>query len=82
VVRLIAGQAARLIGIGALAGVAVAFALSRIVRASGGAGTIYDPAFVSFVVPVLILAVVGLLASWLPARRALRINPAAVLRTS
>jgi ABC-type antimicrobial peptide transport system permease subunit len=79
---LIATHAARLVGTGTLIGIAITFALSRIVRAGGGAGTIYDPAFISFVLPVLLLAGVGLLASWVPSRRALRINPAILLRTT
>jgi ABC-type lipoprotein release transport system permease subunit len=31
---------------------------------------------------VLIIAVIGALATWIPSRRALRINPAVLLRTN
>jgi ABC-type antimicrobial peptide transport system permease subunit len=82
VIRLITIHTSRLVGIGALIGVAITFGLSRIVRAGGGAGTIYDPRLLAFVLPVLILIVIGLLASWIPSRRALKINPAIVLRTT
>ena len=58
------------------------FALSRIVRASGGAGGVYDPDWPSFVVPVAIVAAIGAAATWIPSRRALQINPAVVLRDS
>ena len=68
--------------VGALIGIAVTFGLSRIVRAGGGAGSIYDPTLLAFVVPVLLLLAVGTLASWIPSRRALKINPAIVLRAT
>ena len=57
------------------------FALSRLVRAGGGAGSIWDPAYHSFVLPVLIVTVVGALATWIPSRRALKIDPVVLLRT-
>jgi predicted permease len=82
VIRLIATHTSRLVGIGALIGVGITFGLSRIVRAGGGAGSIYDPQLPAFLLPVLILVAIGLLASWIPSRRALKINPAIVLRTT
>jgi ABC-type antimicrobial peptide transport system permease subunit len=66
----------------ALIGVAITFGLSRVVRAGGGAGSIYDPPLLAFVLPVILLVVIGLLASWIPSRRALKINPAIVLRAT
>ncbi len=57
------------------------FALSRLVRSGGGAGSIWDPALHSFVLPVLIVVVVGALATWIPSRRALKIDPVVLLRT-
>jgi ABC-type antimicrobial peptide transport system permease subunit len=56
--------------------------MTFIVRASGGGGSFLDPRWPAFVVPVLIIAVIGLLAAWVPSRRALRINPAILLRTT
>jgi hypothetical protein len=80
-IALVSAHSARLVTIGTACGVGVTFALSRIVRASGGAGSIYDPSWPSFVVPVVILCVIGALATLVPSRRVLRIDPAAVLRS-
>lgn len=82
VIRLITAHTSRLVGLGALIGVAITFALSRIVRAGGGAGSLYDPPLIAFVTPVIILIAIGFLASWIPSRRAVRINPAIVLRAT
>jgi hypothetical protein len=81
-VRLVTAHSARLILIGTTCGIGLTFALSRIVRASGGAGGIYDPDWPSFVAPVLVIAAIGAAATWIPSRRAMRVDPAAVLRTS
>jgi putative ABC transport system permease protein len=81
-VRLVTAHSLRLVVFGTTLGIGVTFALSRIVRASGGAGGVYDPDWPSFVVPVAIVAVIGAAATWIPSRRALRINPAVVLRDS
>ncbi len=81
VIRLVTSQSLRLIAIGTTLGVAATFGLSRIVRAAGGAGSMFDtPAWPAFAVPVLIIVGVGALATWIPARRALRFEPAALLR--
>jgi len=81
-VRLVTAHSARLILIGTACGIGLTFALSRIVRASGGAGGVYDPDWPSFVAPVLVIAAIGAAATWIPSRRAMRVDPAAVLRTS
>ena len=81
-VRLVSAHSLRLVLLGSACGVGLTFALSRIVRASGGAGGVYDPDWPSFVVPVAIVAAIGALATWIPSRRALRIDPAVVLRNS
>jgi putative ABC transport system permease protein len=80
--RLVTAHSARLIVAGTACGIGLTFALSRIVRASGGAGSVYDPGWPSFVVPVVIVAAIGALATWIPSRRAITINPAVVLRNS
>jgi ABC-type antimicrobial peptide transport system permease subunit len=72
----------RLVVVGVTAGIAVTFGLSRIVRTRGGAGSIWDPGVAAFVLPVLIVIVIGALATWIPSRRVLRINPADLLRTT
>src|SRR5262249_46910360 len=81
-VRLVSAHSLRLVGIGTALGIGLTFALSRVVRASGGAGGVYDPDFTSFVVPIVIVAVIGAAATWIPSRRALTIDPAAILRDS
>jgi len=79
-VRLVIGHAMRLVAMGALLGVGFTFALSRIVRAAGGGGTIFDPPVQAFIIPVLIVIAIGTLATWIPSRRALKIDPAVLLK--
>ena len=79
-VRLVSAHSLRLVLLGSACGVGLTVALSRIVRASGGAGGVYDPDWPSFVVPVAIVAAIGAAATWIPSRRAMRIDPAVVLR--
>jgi predicted permease len=81
-IRLVMAHSARLVLIGASFGTALTFGLSRLVRAAGGAGSIYDPPWPAFVVPVLLVIVVAVLATWIPARRALRVNPASLLKAT
>ena len=81
-VRLVSAQSLRLVVVGTGAGIAVTFALSRIVRANGGAGSIWDPGVQAFVAPVLVVLVIGVLATWIPSRRAMTINPADLLKST
>jgi len=81
-VRLVMAQSLRLVALGASLGIALTFGLSRLVRATGGEGSLYDPPWPAFVLPVFIVLVVALLATWVPARRALRVNPARLLRST
>jgi len=79
VVRLALSEGAWLVAIGAGAGLVVALALAR-----GAAGFLYglppsDP--LTFTVAVAVLMAVALGASFLPARRAGRVDPAASLRS-
>ena len=57
------------------------FGLSRVVRAAGGAGSVFDPALHVFVWPLVAVMVIGVVATWVPSRRALKINPAVLLRS-
>jgi putative ABC transport system permease protein len=82
VIRLVTAHSLRLVAGGSGLGLSVTFGLTRIVRASGGAGTPFDPSWPIFAIPVLLIAGIGALATWIPSRRALRINPAVLLRTS
>jgi ABC-type antimicrobial peptide transport system permease subunit len=72
----------RLVLTGATFGIALTFGLSRLVRAAGGAGSLYDPPWPAFVIPVVMVMIVAALATWIPARRALRVNPASLLKAT
>ncbi len=81
-IRLVIAHSLRLVVIGVALGTALTFGLSRLVRAAGAAGSLYDPPWPAFVIPILIVIVVAMLATWLPARRALRVNPALLLKAT
>jgi hypothetical protein len=71
----------RLVTMGTIAGIGATFALGRIVRASGGGGSFLDPRWPAFVIPIGIIVAIAALATFVPSRRALRINPAILLRS-
>jgi putative ABC transport system permease protein len=78
VLRAVVGQALRVILLGALVGLAAAFGLMRLIS-----GLLYavgpgDP--LTFALVAFVLVAVALFASYLPARRALRIDPSEALR--
>ncbi|MBV9879256.1 MAG: ABC transporter permease [Gemmatirosa sp.] len=80
IVRLVVGQGARLTGAGLAAGTIVFLAAGRLLGAAlYGVGP-RDPATVAG--SIVVLGGVGLLASWLPARRAAKADPNRVLRQS
>ncbi|MGA2720944.1 MAG: ABC transporter permease [Bryobacteraceae bacterium] len=76
--RLILTEGIRLVATGVLAGMAIALSGSRAVEGMLFATSPYDAA--TFVLVPTILALVAVLACWLPAVRATRIDPAAALR--
>lgn len=79
VLRLVVGQGAALAGIGILIGIPAALATNQFLAGMlYGVGTA-DP--VTFGAIALILAAVALVASWVPARRAVRVDPMIALRT-
>jgi ABC-type antimicrobial peptide transport system permease subunit len=78
VARLIVGQGAWLAGCGISLGLAAAFALTRYM-----ASMLYEvePSdFPTFAVMAAMLGAVALLASYLPSRRAMALDPVAALR--
>jgi hypothetical protein len=78
VVRLIVGRVVLLTAVGVIAGTMATIWASRLVRTLLYGIDAQDPATIAGAVAVI--AIVGLVAGWLPARRAARIEPAAVLR--
>jgi putative ABC transport system permease protein len=78
VLKLVLGQGARLAGYGIAAGLAAAFVLTRLMAAMLY-GVKATDAYTFVATPVL-LGVVALAASYLPSRRALRLDPVTALR--
>jgi putative ABC transport system permease protein len=78
VIRLMLGDACRLRLISAAVGLALALGLSRVLVASGFKFSAGDPLIL--LTPTAILIVIGLLASYLPARRATLVEPSVALR--
>ena len=64
---------------GLIIGLLLAFATGRVVASMLYQVSPFDP--IAFTVAPLVLALAGLLATWLPARRATRISPMDALRT-
>ena len=78
IMRLIIGHGLWLVGVGGLLGMALALATGRVLRSYLFGVSSTDPA--TFIAVALLLAAVALLACWLPARRAARVNPMEALR--
>jgi putative ABC transport system permease protein len=72
------GQGARLAVAGVTLGLAAAFAVTRVLQGLLFGVSSTDPA--TFAAVAGLLATAALLASYLPARRAARLDPATVLR--
>jgi putative ABC transport system permease protein len=75
---MMVGQGLRLLGIGLVLGFAGAIGMSRVVRSILFGVNANDPLIYAVVTIVLIAAAV--VACWLPARRASRVNPMITLR--
>jgi putative ABC transport system permease protein len=78
VLRLIVRTGARLAAIGLAIGLPAAFATARVLRGALYGVGVADPA--TFVGIPILLAAVALLASYVPARRAARVDPVVALR--
>jgi predicted permease len=76
--RLVMTQTLRIVGIGVLIGTVAALAAGRVIASQLYGVTAHDPLVLS--VAVLVLAAVAALASYLPARRATKVDPMVALR--
>jgi ABC-type antimicrobial peptide transport system permease subunit len=72
------GRAFRLLAFGSAAGLLVGLLASRVLALVVYQATPRDPLVLAGV--VLAMAMLGLLATWIPARRALSVNPMTLLR--
>ena len=78
--RLVAAHSLRMLGMGSAIGVALTFALTRVAQGRGG---VFDsPGWQAFVVPMILILGIGTIATLIPMRRALKINPTILLRTT
>jgi predicted permease len=78
--RLVLRQGMELVIAGVAAGMAAALALSRVLAGMLYGVQVTDP--VTFLSVPAVLAAVSLLACWLPARRAARLNPTVTLKSA
>jgi predicted permease len=78
VLRLVLTRALRIVVAGLLVGLAGAAGVTRVLQTFLFEVTPTDP--IAFTIVTLLLMAVGLIAAWLPARRATRVDPCAALR--
>ena len=78
VVKMVLRGGLRLLSLGIIIGLAASFALSRIISSQLWGVPPHDPLLLALVVALLLT--VGLLACWIPARRATRVAPSTSLR--
>jgi predicted permease len=78
VLRLVLTRALRIVAAGLIVGLAGAVGVTRVLQTFLFGVTPTDP--MAFTIVTLLLMAVGLMAAWLPARRATRIDPCVALR--
>jgi ABC-type antimicrobial peptide transport system permease subunit len=78
VLRLVIRMGARLVVLGLAIGLLVSLALSRVIASQLWGVSPNDPVTLASVAAVLLLT--GLVACWVPARRATRVDPLVALR--
>jgi putative ABC transport system permease protein len=78
VLALILGEGARMAGLGVIIGVAVSLAVMRLILSLLFGVSATDP--LTFIVVGALLSFATLLASYIPARRAMRVDPMVALR--
>ncbi|HMB52836.1 MAG TPA: ABC transporter permease [Thermoanaerobaculia bacterium] len=79
ILRLVMGRGLLLIGLGVAFGIAAALALTRVLASQLHGVSWSDPA--TYAAIALLLVAVALAASWLPARRAMEVDPMESLRS-
>jgi putative ABC transport system permease protein len=79
ILRLVIGQAMTIVGISVVIGVVGAFAATRLLNSLLYGITAWDP--LTFSAIVILISLVAFLATWIPARRASRVDPIVALRT-
>ena len=77
--RSVVGRALTYVLAGSAIGLAMAWTVARIVQGLLFRVETHDP--IVYVSVTIVLAIVGVLAAWLPARRAARVDPVVALRT-
>jgi ABC-type antimicrobial peptide transport system permease subunit len=78
VLRMVIGEAARLVAIGIAIGVAASLGITRLLSSFLYGIHTTDP--LTFVAVALLLCFVAIAASYIPARRATRVDPVTALR--
>ena len=78
VARLVLGQSARMLAVGGILGTGAAYAAGRLLQQSVEGMSGMEPS--SFVAMLTVLVAAALLSSFVPARRATRVDPLAALR--
>jgi len=79
VLRLVIGQSMRVVGLGLVIGLVGSLALARLLQNQLFEISAFDP--VTFLLVVGLLAASALLACWVPARRATKVDPVEALRS-
>ena len=76
--RLVIRTGLRLVALGIIIGLCVSFALARLIASQLWGVSAHDP--LTLVVVPLLLLIIGVVACWIPARRATHVNPVIALR--